>query len=351
MGVRQNLIHARGAMLVLLLAAGALMRDVSAASEAQSPRLEPIRHAQVIDRAAQLPLLQSLLVSIDGKVVIQQYFNGASPSRWANLKSASKSVLSTLVGIALDRGYIESVRQPIGKFFPELLGSADDSGKRAITIEDLLTMRSGLESTSRRNYGKWVQSGNWVRHVLTRPMVDVPGGRMIYSTGNSHLLSAVLTQATGMSTLDFARRYLAEPLDIKIGTWPRDPQGIYFGGNEMHLSPRAMVEFGELYLNNGRAGNRQVVSETWVEESFKPRTHSPRHGHQYGYGWWMRTFAGHQTFYAMGYGGQYIFVIPDLRLVVVTTSSPSDRQKRRAHRRAIYDLMEQDLAPAADSDS
>ena len=299
-----------------------------------------------MELAARLPRLRSLLVSVDGKLVEERYFHGATHSHWANLKSASKSVLSTLIGIALDQGRLGSVRDKISKFFPEYSKAEGDAAKKEITLEDLLTMRSGLESTSSRNYGRWVQSGNWVRHVLTRPMRDVPGGRMIYSTGNSHLLSAILTKATGMSTFRFARRYLAEPLGIGIRPWFRDPQGIYFGGNEMHLTPRAMVEIGELYLRGGRVGNERLVSEEWINASLLQRTQSPRNGNGYGYGWWMRNLAGHVVYYAWGYGGQFIFLVPDLQLVVVTTSSPQPGRGRREHLRAIYELMEYHLIPA-----
>ncbi len=340
-----------GAGLLLGLVWGALMAGELAASETRPPALEPTLHARAMDRASHLPRLRSLLVSIDGVLVEERYFHGTRSSDWANLKSASKSVISMLVGIALDQGYLESVGDTIGKFFPEYLGGTDDPARKAITIEDLLTMRSGLQSTSNRNYGRWVQSSNWVRHVLTRPMVDVPGGRMIYSTGSSHILSAVLTKATGMSTLDFARRYLAKPLGISIRPWLRDPQGIYFGGNEMHLTPRAMLEIGELYLSRGQVGEDQVVSERWIQESLVPRTQSRRSRREYGYGWWIRRLAGHQVYYAWGYGGQFIFVVPDLSLVVVTTSSPSPGRGRGEHLRAIYDLMEHDLLPAADTDA
>lgn len=350
MRVPQRLAWIGGAALLIWFVCGSVVQEGPVVSETRSPKLEPILYAQAMDRAARLPQLRSLLVSIDGETVEERYYHGAHPSHSANMKSASKSVISTLVGIAIARGYLESVRDTIGKFFPEYLGASDDLAKKTITIEDLLTMRSGLESTSRRNYGRWVQSGNWVRHVLTRPLVDAPGGRMIYSTGNSHLLSAVLTKATGMSTFDFARRYLADPLGIPIGPWLRDPQGIYFGGNEMHLTPRAMLAIGKLYLAGGRVGDKQVVSEGWIRESLVPRTQSPWSGREYGYGWWIRTLAGRQAYYAWGHGGQFIFVVPELKLVVVATSLPSiEREERREHRRAIYDLMEEDLLPAADS--
>jgi CubicO group peptidase (beta-lactamase class C family) len=318
-------------------------------AQARSFRLDPVLYARAMERANELPRLRSLLVSIDGELVDQRYFNGARAGQPANLKSASKSLLSILVGIALDRGYLGSVRDRIDRFFPEHLG-AGDGVKKSITIEDLLTMRSGLEATSNVNYGRWVQSGNWVRYALSRPLLDAPGGQMIYSTGNSHLLSALLTRAAKMSTFEFARRYLAVPLGISIGPWVRDPQGIYFGGNEMHLTPRAMIEVGELYLNGGRAGGKQVVSETWVKESLKPRTRSRWSGREYGYGWWIDTLAGHPAYYAWGHGGQFIFVVPDLKLVVAATSVPASGEGRREHQRAIYDLMERDLIPAAETD-
>ncbi len=334
--------------LLLLLVCGTLGVGQLVALEARSPALEPTLHARAMDRAARLPRLRSLLISIDGRLVEERYFRGARSSDWANLKSASKSVLSALVGIALDQGYLESLQDTIWEFLPEYLDAAD-STKSKITLEDLLTMRSGLETTSNRNYGRWVLSGDWVRYVLTRRVVGEPGGRMIYSTGSSHLLSAVLTKATGMSTLAFARLYLGQPLGIRIPPWMRDPQGLYFGGNEMHLTPRAMVEIGELYLRGGRVGGRQVLSESWIQASLKPRTQSRWSGRQYGYGWWIRTMAGHQVYYAWGYGGQFIFLVPDLKMVVVATSSSSPGQGRRQHQRTLYDLIEHDLVPAADS--
>ncbi len=185
---RLHITQVHRLLLFPLFLWGALISGEPAVAEDRSPVLEPTLHARAMHRASRLPRLRSLLISIDGKVVEERYFHGAQRSYWANLKSVSKSVLSLLVGIAIDRGYLKGVGDTIGNFFPEYLGQTADPAKNGITVEDLLTMRSGLEATSRRNYGSWVQSSNWVRHVLTRPLVDVPGGRMIYSTGNSHLL-------------------------------------------------------------------------------------------------------------------------------------------------------------------
>ena len=290
--------------------------------------------------AAELPRVHSLLVGWRGDLILERYFNGTRPTRLANIQSASKSVLSALVGIALDRGLIASVDQPLASLVPDLLKGTADPRKRTITIEDLLTMRSGLESTSSRNYGAWVQSANWVRYVLGRPLVSEPGTAMQYSTGNSHLLSAILTRVSGTSTWQFARETLAGPLGLTLARWPQDPQGIYFGGNEMLLTPRQMLAFGRLYLDRGRANGRQIVSARWVDASLEPRTRSPRGDRSYGYGWWIRELGGRPTYYAWGFGGQFIFLVPDLELIVVMTSSPSVGEGRRDHLRTVYDLVD-----------
>jgi len=305
---------------------------------------DPALHAAA-KAAAQLPRLRSLLVSWRGSLVLERYFGGARASQPANIKSASKSVMSALAGLAIARGAIKSVDQPITDFFPELARDRE-ARKGAITIEDLLTMRSGLESTSGRGYGAWVQSPNWVRYVLARPLVAEPGTRVEYSTGSSHLLSAILTKATRASTWQFAQEQLARPLGFSLARWPQDPQGIYFGGNEMVMTPRQMIRFGELYENDGRVAGRELVPKSWIDRSIVPRGRS-RWGsdREYGYGWWIRELGGRDAFYAWGYGGQFIFVIPGLDLVVVTTSRSDVSRERRDHLGAIYDLVEQLVIP------
>lgn len=314
-------------------------------AEVRSP-LDPVLRAELLEQAQSLPRLRSLLVSVCDEVVEEHYFHGWSAERPANVKSVSKSIVSILVGIAIDRGFLSGVDQPIADFFPSYFAGDVDPAKRAITVGDLLTMQSGLETTSNRNYGRFVQSPDWVRHVLSRPVVANPGGRRIYSTGNTHLLSAIITQSTGLSTLDFARRYLAEPLGITLPAWLRDPQGVFFGGNEMLLPPRGMIAVGQLYLRSGTSGGTRVVSRQWVEASLTPRSRSERSGRAYGYGWWLREFGGFETYYAWGYGGQFIFVVPRLDMVAVMISSPHPGDGRRAHLRALYDMVEHRLIPA-----
>jgi CubicO group peptidase (beta-lactamase class C family) len=287
--------------------------------------------------------MHSLLVSQNGTLTLEYYARGYRAGRLANVKSVSKSIISTLVGIAIEQRLIAGVPEPIVRWFPELRKDPD-ARKQTITIEHLLTMRSGLQSTSGENYGTWVKSRNWVRYALDRPMVSDPGSSMEYSTGTSHILSALLTRAAKKSTHQFATDVLARPLGISLAHWPRDPQGVNFGGNEMLLTPRQMIAVGELYLNRGRARGRQVLPEAWVESSCTPRTRSRWDpDREYGYGWWIQEFSGHRACFAWGFGGQYIFVFRDLGLVVAVTSSTASDDDRHGYRRQLFDLLETHL--------
>jgi CubicO group peptidase (beta-lactamase class C family) len=206
-------------------------------------------------------------------------------------------------------------------------------------------MESGLASTSDdRTYGRWAVSRDWVKFVLDQPMVATPGQRMIYSTGSTHLLSAILTRATGMDTRTFAQRYLLNPLKARITYWSQDPQGIYFGGNNMEMTPRDMLAFGQMYLDKGHYRGRQVISSDWVEASLEPHAASPRgQGRLYGYGWWLRELGGVRVPVAWGFGGQLILVIEELDLVVVATSASTPGPDRRRHTRALYNLLEEQI--------
>ena len=288
-----------------------------------------------------LPRLYSLLVSHRGELVFEEYYNGTDLRRPANMKSASKSVISALVGIAIEKGYIESVDDPIIKYFPDYISDQINSDKQLITIENLLTMQSGLETTSNRNYGKWVLSENWVEFAINQPLVAKPGTRMLYSTGSTHILSAILTRASGIDTKAFAQKHLTSKLGYSMSYWSKDPQGIYFGGNDMEMTPRQMLVFGELYLNKGIYDGQQIIPLEWIKESHRPHARSPRgQGRYYGYGWWLRDLAGMLVPVAWGYGGQLIFVVEPLGLVVVATSDSTPGRTRRGHLGRLYNLVE-----------
>ena len=170
---------------------------------------------------------------------------------------------------------------------------------------------------------------------------------MLYSTGSSHLVSAMLTRASRRSTHQLAQEWLAEPLGIRLPPWPRDPQGIYFGGNDMLMSPLALARFGELYRNGGVVNGRAVVPSDWIEKSWTPRTVSPWSGNSYGYGWFLGEVGGHPVRFAWGYGGQMLFIVPDLALTVVMISDPSPHPRAESHVPALHALLDQGVIPAA----
>jgi len=295
--------------------------------------------ADVVERAKGLNPLETLIVARHGDIVVDEGFRGHATDAPTNIKSASKAIISALVGIAIDKGLLAGADHKIAPLLGDKLPDNPDPRLHDITVGDLLSMQAGLGRTSGPNYGRWVSSDDWVREALAQPFVDEPGGDMLYSTGNTHLLSAILTRVGGRSTLELARDWL-EPLPgFAVADWMRDPQGIYFGGNQMAMSPRSMLAFGELYRNGGRAGDRQVVSPEWIEESWRPRTRSVFHEDRYGYGWFLTDMAGHRVSYAWGYGGQMIYVAPDLGLTVVMTSADSQASARTGHRDRLHALM------------
>jgi CubicO group peptidase (beta-lactamase class C family) len=170
---------------------------------------------------------------------------------------------------------------------------------------------------------------------------------MLYSTGNSHLLSAILTRNAGRTTLELAQDWIGRPLAIKIGPWQRDPQGIYFGGNNMLLSPHALLRFGELYRNGGLRRGKRILPAEWVRTSWTPRTHSRFSDDGYGYGWFIAKFCGHTVNYARGFGEQFIHVVPSLGLTVVITSETTTRTRGGGYRDALTALIEAHIIPAA----
>ena len=333
---------------IVLSVLNALGPADTSAEETSNPTFQ---FHDALERAQAMPRLHSLLVNWNNQLVLEHYFNGQDRTRLANVKSVSKSWISALVGIAIGQGYIKGINQPISDYFGDLLSREDDLLKGEITIGNLLTMQSGLETTSNRNYGAWVQSGNWIDYALSQPLELRPGTAMEYSTGNTHLLSAILTKATGVSTLEFARQTLSDALGFRLAPWPRGPQGIYFGGNDMEMTPRQMIKFGELYLNHGQINERQVIPANWIDTSLQPHTESTRErGRSYGYGWWIRNMAGFNTSYAWGYGGQFILLVPELDLIIVTTSSSNPGLDRRSHTRRVYDLVEYSIIVPASRD-
>ena len=303
-----------------------------------------IKTTAIVDEAFRTGPIKSFLVQQDGELLIEAHRMGMRSDRTTNIKSVSKSIISLLVGIAIEQGHLQGVQQSIGDFFPDYFNNRPDAEKQAITIQDLLTMRAGLASTSRRNYGRWVLSDNWVEYVLARPLIEQPGGEMVYSTGTSHLLSVILTRATGMSTREFAKRHLFAPLGIRDGGWDRDPQGYYMGGNNVALSPSALLRIGTMVMDMGVYRQKQIVPKAWITESMQIYTRSHFNPYDYGYLWWQRQLKGYTVQFAWGNGGQYIIMIPALRTVVAIASGgrESNAQSRQSRQR-LFEFIENGL--------
>jgi CubicO group peptidase (beta-lactamase class C family) len=284
--------------------------------------------------------IDSIIVIRHGYIVLEEYptslYNENRSHYWY---SVTKSFTSSLIGIALDNGYIDNVSQTVLSFFPERDISNWDERKERITLENLLTMRSGLfwdESsapfTSPENGIFHLMNRDGVQYVLELNMTSEPGEEWHYNTGASHLLSAIVQQTTGLTALDFAREYLFEPLGISNVFWSSDASGVTRGGFDLYIRPRAAAKFGYLFLNNGTWDGTQIISHDWINASTSTFTKLDTDT-GYGYQWW--TSLGY--YYAAGLYGQYIFVTPDKDLVVVFSSNI--RQGEYPHERLLRDYI------------
>ena len=191
-------------LLAVLLTPNAFSRDTASAEN----------FSQALQTAGDMPRLHSLLINHQDDMVVEEYFNGYNARRPANVKSVSKSIMSALVGIAIQQGHIEGLNQPLSEHAGELIPDVSGTGNERITVGNLLSMQAGLETTSFYNYGAWVLSDDWIDFALQQPQLAEPGTRLLYSTGNTHLLSAIITQAAGESTYSFAQKGLAQPLGL-----------------------------------------------------------------------------------------------------------------------------------------
>ncbi|WP_132552534.1 serine hydrolase domain-containing protein [Rhizobium azibense] len=318
--------------LVLLLSAA------PAPAQQENDRL-----ASLLDDIAsreELKSLKTIIISRDGKILAERGYRGHTASESTNIKSASKAIISALVGIAVSKGVLEGPDQKIAPILKADLPQSPDPRLNEITVGNLLSMQAGLGRMSGANYGRWVASRNWVRFALSQPFDDEPGGRMLYSTASTHLLSAILTKESGKTTLALAREWLGPVEGFRIGAWERDPQGIYLGGNQMAMSARSLLAFGELYRNGGRTPKgRQVVPREWIAASWQPRTTSRFSGDAYGYGWFERNVGGEDVHFAWGYGGQMLYIVPSLNLTVVMTSQESGPSARNGYRDALHGVL------------
>ena len=275
-------------------------------------------------------LIDSLLIVKNGYLVFEEYPGVVYDQDNRHIiHSCTKSFTSALVGIAIEEGYIDSVDEKLIDLLPNSTFANYDERIDDITLEHLLMMTSGFEwdewtepysSPANSHYQYWAAS-NSVQFILDLPLAHDPGEVWVYSSGSSHLLSAIVTEATGVSLLEYAAEKLFTPLGIQISdvVWPADNQGIYRGSGGVEMIPRDMAKFGYLFLNNGTWNGEQIVPSAWVQTSSETLTTFDDYS-GYSYQWWSYPTETANVYSANGYVGQNIFVIPSLDMVVVFTS-------------------------------
>jgi CubicO group peptidase (beta-lactamase class C family) len=294
--------------------------------------------------------VKSVLVLKSGFLIYEKYFDISDDLfTHRQVYSVTKSIVSTLLGISIDKGYINSTKQKVLDYFPELQIDNVNTEKQEMTIEDLLKMASGLDwdewtysyEDDRNNAIKMYYSSNWVQFVLNRSIVYTPGMRFTYNSGVSHVLGAIVQKAVNVSLYQFAKENLFNPIGIfeNETSWDIATQNITNGGWGLKMTPRALARIGLLFDNNGIWNGNQIVSSNWVENATRSQIKT-NSGGSYGYQWWIDSTGF--SFSARGYQGQYIIVAPEKNLVVIFTSVITNGG-------SPYSLYQQFIVPAIDS--
>ncbi|GCE23256.1 serine hydrolase domain-containing protein [Dictyobacter kobayashii] len=290
---------------------------------------------------------RAILIVRHGHLAFEKYYRGQQLSDYHRIASATKSIISALVGVALQEGYLHSLEQPLIDFFPEFVTPEMDARMKQVTLHHLMTMTSGFSYEEwQHNVVRWEQGeGDWAAFAFSLPMAFEPGQHFQYNALGIHLISIILTKVTGRSTLEFARQMLFQPLGISTDEksgffWMQDPEGYYRGGGGMRLRPRDMAKFGYLYLKNGLWEQNQLLPTKFIKRSTQQHTMGgPPVNEPYGYLWWTTQHDEHDLFFASGIGGQIIAVIPDLDIVVVIASTNEAHLNEKKQRDIIANFI------------
>ena len=310
--------------------------------------------SKILQKTENMPFLKSLIIVKDGTTIVEEYMNDGRSELYIDLKSASKSILSAVLGIALQDKYLDSIDQKVMDFFPEYITDDLDPRIFDLTIRHLITMKTGFKvKENAKAYQQLYQSSDWIEHILHLPFKTNPGEKFNYHSFNTHLLSAIITKATGMTTLEYSKRFLFSQLNINKVLWETDPKGYYIGGWGMSLRARDMVNFGLLYLNDGKFKAKQIVPSEWVKQSTIERTgmigtYYSGWNKTYGYGylWWIKRIDGNSDIpFALGHGGQRIAFMPKVKAVMVTQADPKVKPSTsHKQHRAVDSLLFDDFA-------
>jgi CubicO group peptidase (beta-lactamase class C family) len=307
-------------------------------STPEEQALDPMLLSELYFNAAKLKTLYGLLVIKNGYLIAERYFNEGSIDQLSGRQSMTKSVTSALVGIALDQGYLTSLDKRMMEFFPEFDDQITDPRKEQITIRQLLQMRGGYPDEERTPpyFDIMFFSGDyhWVPHLVDFPLVCDPGTGFNYSNMTSHLLGVIVARVCGTDLKSYAQANLFTPIDAEVADWTTDADSYNMGHSEIYLTARDMAKFGLLYMNGGEYEGTPVITTDWVENSLDRYSDNVKTGEWltsrygsfrdigYGYQWWSGRVGDHYFDYAAGHGGQYLLLLHDLDMIIVTTADP-----------------------------
>ena len=280
--------------------------------------------------------IHSLLIYKDDTLIVEKYFRGYDREDLHVCCSVTKSVASAMMGIAIEDGYINSVEDTLLNFFPEYTNIQNPGEwKSSVTLNHILAMSAGFRwdeftlpyTDPNNDVRKLIESNDWIKYVLDLPVIYQPGTYFTYNSGCSTLFAGILLNKTGMNAKTFGMYNLFNPLGIDKWFWEQGPNNITntFGGLE--LRPVDMMKFGKLYLQRGNWTGEQVIKESWIDFSTSTKI-SISSTYEYAYQWWRYTNASstgqalqvNDVYFALGWGGQHIFVVPHLNMVVVVTA-------------------------------
>ena len=328
-------------------------RSKSPLPSQEESKLKDLKY--ILDQAEDMSFIKSLIVIQNGNLVFERYMNGGHADLQNDIKSASKSILSALLGIAIRDGYVESIDQKVIRFFPEYdLGDLDPR-LFDLTIRHLIMMRSGFAiRETGQAYEDLNNSSDWIKHILNLRFASNPGEKFNYLSFNTHILSAIITKATGKSTLEYAEAVLFLPLGIKNVKWDQDPNGYYIGGWGISLKAWDLAKFGLLYLNDGVYEGKRILPTEWIRESTIERTgmvgtyYSRFWDNSYGYGylWWVKRIGGNIDIpFAQGHAGQRIAVFKKVKAIMVAqTNAMVNVSTSHKQHRAVDQLLFEDIS-------
>lgn len=291
---------------------------------------------EIYNDASHLETIYSLLILKNNKLIAEKYFNAGSIDQLSKRASVTKSYISALTGIAIDKGFLENTNQKMLDFFPEVKDQITDKRKKEITLRLMLQMQDGYPwEESDKKYWDAIWSGEYITKIESIPLSADPGTLFQYSNLTSNWIATIVTRAVKTDLKSFGEKHLFSLIDSKIGDWNRDVDGNYIGSGDIEFTARDMSKFGLLYLNGGKYKGERIISENWINESLKnyagkinsvgiKNNELGRYFENIGYGfqWWQAEVGDHKFNFAWGHGGQLIVLLKDLNMIIVTTADP-----------------------------